>query len=109
MTTDRSTDADGHAWWAERSSIRYDEKVAAIAADLHDIANKIARDGKVRCSDSFGAPPFTRHSYAAHTVTHDLMWGIANLSIDSLVTLAADADVADRDARLAASPEGEQS
>lgn len=66
----------------------YDAKLAQMVAQVHRIADDIEREGRRRETDTNNA------GWAASQVLHTLMWGLANLSLDRLVSLAAEVDAA---------------
>lgn len=71
-----------------RERDRYRKEVARIAAGLRRLADDVERAG-TQISEKAPAPPF---AWAAKTVINDIAWSVANLTLGSLVTAAAEAD-----------------
>lgn len=82
----------------------YEKKVAVVVERLRDLADQVAWEGKSREANQY-TPNQSDDIDAAQRVVHDVAWGIANLSLDSLITWAATADDAERQAIQAREPE----
>jgi hypothetical protein len=74
---------------------RYEDKLQAIADDLHEIGRRIAREGKPH-RDVINDDGQDDYMLAAERALHALSWGLANLNADRLVSAAADAHSAVR-------------
>lgn len=83
--------------WAEYSAELFERDVVKIAERLRWLADEVEREGKARPNPTRDdpTPDFSR---AAERVVHAIMWGMANLSLDSIVNAA---DEAGRAARAA--------
>jgi hypothetical protein len=68
----------------------YLARVDDVVVRLREMADDVERQGH-RTTNHVGVPGF---GWSAHSVVHAVMWGMANLSLDSLVVAAADADAA---------------
>lgn len=69
----------------------YRRDIDEIVSRLHRLADEVAANSLVREPGVMGTPPYTD---AAQRVVHTVMWGVANLSLDGLITSAAAADKA---------------
>ncbi len=80
----------GMARYAETQTERYAQTTAGIAKRLRDIADEVERESAVRegTFDNDGKPDFM---WSAQQIVHTVMWGVANLSLDGLVSAARDA------------------
>jgi hypothetical protein len=68
----------------------YDEKVARIVKSLHDIADRVEREGRAHPNVTRSGDPRPDYLNAASGVIHEVTWGLANLNLDGLVSMAAD-------------------
>lgn len=76
--------------YAKLMGDRYEEKVADMVVSLRSLADRIERDA-APTPNHVSVPRF---AWAAHNVIHEVTWAMANLNLDSLVVLAAEADEA---------------
>ena len=76
--------------YADTQRFRYADAVSRVAQQLRNIADEVEREGKVRPGtfDNDGQDDF---NWSAQQVTHTLMWGMANLNLDGLLSAANDA------------------
>jgi hypothetical protein len=67
---------------------RFDAKIAETADRLRHMAEEVERDGRAR--KNFMRKPDDRpdYIYAAQRVIHTVTWGLANLNLDGLVSVA---------------------
>jgi predicted kinase len=68
------------------------EGVATRVRRLRDLADRIEREAErniARAEDGRGT-----YGCATSNIVHELMWGLANLNVDSLLSTATDADIA---------------
>lgn len=66
----------------------FDRKVEDIASDLERLASEVRRQGQVKASrDGLD------YVDASHRIIHAVMWRVANLNLDDLVTRARDVEV----------------
>jgi hypothetical protein len=81
-----------HLGNAER---HYAGMVTEVARALRDLAARVEREGTLRPErDVIGVPA---GAWSAHQVVHAVMWGVANLGLDGLVTIAAEIDTLRRE------------
>lgn len=77
--------------YADMVAKRFADRVEDIAKRLERVAADVRRR-KAKPNLRTLRPDF---AYAAHEVIHDVMWAMANLNLDDLVTLAQEATEAD--------------
>ncbi len=83
--------------YAKAESARYANRVSSIASQLRKLADTVEREGdpaRTLCRmNSDGLPS---HSYAAEQVASEIFWGLANLTLGTLLEAARSADNASR-------------
>lgn len=72
---------------------RLRENAERIATDLERLAERV-RDEARDFERVSGHTPQRRYGNVVSSIQHAVLWGLANLNIDRLATIAADADVA---------------
>lgn len=73
------------------------DQVERIATRLHELADEVSRlHADIERVPAAGRPNF---ALVACDVQHEVLWRVANLSLDVLTRLAADADEARREAQ----------
>lgn len=76
----------------------YLERLAHVVARFRDMADRIERVGQVEdhggVMPSYAGDP---HVHAAQKVVHEVVWGVANSGLDTLVSDAGMADRATRE------------
>lgn len=100
MTTQPNDAEPRDRSWAGMSAAHYNRQVWRLAASLRELAEEVERRGVAR--PGFIGPHDEHPEYvdAAHRVVHTVMWGLANASLDGLISAASEAD------RAARHPEG---
>lgn len=81
--------------WQQKSAEILANRIARVAADLRVLADRC--ESYARQTTSTDQPPASFANIASG-VQHQLLWGVANLAMDSLVQAAYDADAARADA-----------
>lgn len=80
--------------YAENRSKATTDNIHAVANQLRELAEKVDRYAEIERNIRTME---LDHARAARDVIHTVMWGVANLHLDSVVALAAEADRAARD------------
>lgn len=95
--SDDNADLGGPSW-ADKAHDMYMRRLQSVADNLHRLADSIEREGRPTGHgvDTFLGP--SAHVQAAGRVVHDLDWGVANLSLSTLIDYALSADEAARTA-----------
>ncbi len=80
----------GMARYAESQIDRYAKTTADVVRRLRDIADEVERESAVRegTFDNDGRLDFM---WSAQQITHTIMWGVANLNLDGLISAGHDA------------------
>jgi hypothetical protein len=69
---------------------RLDHKSALVVAALRDLADSVEQEAER--SARVGMPGVPNYATVAHNVQHVVLWGLANLSLAGLTTIAYEAD-----------------
>lgn len=88
-TTTDATPRSEDALVAEQVGARFAAVVRDIAAQLRDLADRVERHTSPSTSLRTGRPDF---AYPSSRVLHEVTTGLANLGLDRLPSLAADAE-----------------
>lgn len=78
--------------YADRMSEQYARRIDSIAHQLRALADTVEREGEPRPQRSHHSLP--PHMNSAQRVIHEVTWGVANLSLSTLLDTAHDADSA---------------
>lgn len=80
--------------YSKAQAARFDGQVTSIATRLRRMADEIEREGQPTRNFTNGSDRRPDYVQAASEVIHTVTWGVANLSLDGLVTTAADVHLA---------------
>lgn len=83
------TDAHAFRTPASAEALHYERSIERIADHLEKLAQRVRREGGRASLDLDGS-----HVRAAHAVLHEVMWGVANANLDTLVAAAGKVDEA---------------
>ncbi len=72
---------------------RFNDQVARISYRLREMADEVERETRVTLPSTVYRG--TEYGAAAHSIVHAIMWGMANLNLDSIVLLGSEVDTAD--------------
>lgn len=84
--------------FSDNQKQRFQSKVTAIAAALRETADDVERLGQLNPRNKEIGFPLRDglHQMAARRILHRVIWDMANLNLDCLVSTAAEADLAIR-------------
>jgi len=73
---------------AQHQSARFVDRAVEVADALRRLAADVERDARLQPAREAQS----QHAVVAQRIVHTVTWGVANLHLDMLVTLAGDAD-----------------
>lgn len=75
---------------------RWNSHVDSMVSGLERLVEKVKRSRQIDFSRERASRGVTRFAHAAHDIQHDVIWGVANLNLDSLLRIASECDEMER-------------